>query len=182
MGSTAAPHRPGGSLLPRALGIYLNDHLAGATAGLELCRRAAQNHRGTAHGDALHDLATEIAQDRLSLLRVMETLGVPVRRYKVYGGWMAEKAARLKPNGRVLRRSGLSSVIELELLRLGIEGKAQLWRALLSSAAEDERLDEDRLRELLERAEQQARTAGRLHDEAAAAVLAPGARTAGHGE
>jgi hypothetical protein len=29
------------------VGIYLNDHLAGATGGLELARRAAASHRGS---------------------------------------------------------------------------------------------------------------------------------------
>ncbi|TDC15230.1 hypothetical protein E1265_27075, partial [Streptomyces sp. 8K308] len=42
----------------------------------------------------------EIAQDRTSLLAIMKGLDVPVRRYKVYAGWTAEKVARLKNNGR----------------------------------------------------------------------------------
>ena len=34
----------------RRLDIYLNDHLAGATLGVELSRRAAREHRGTEVG------------------------------------------------------------------------------------------------------------------------------------
>ncbi|HEY5356166.1 MAG TPA: hypothetical protein VIJ82_00465 [Streptosporangiaceae bacterium] len=54
----------------------------------------------------------------------MHLLGIPVRTYKVYAGWLAEKAGRLKFNGRLRARSPLSNLVELELLRLGVEGKA----------------------------------------------------------
>ncbi|MGV9847844.1 hypothetical protein ACWDWU_03430 [Streptomyces sp. NPDC003442] len=40
------------------------------------------------------------------------------------GGRPGEKAGRLKPNGRLRRRSGLSTVLELESPRIGVEGKA----------------------------------------------------------
>jgi hypothetical protein len=43
---------------------------------------------------------------------------------------MGEKAARLKLNGHLLARSPLSSLEELEMLRLGVEGKAAGWRTL----------------------------------------------------
>ena len=37
----------------RRLDIYLNDHFAGATVGLELARRAARENAGTSLGDFL---------------------------------------------------------------------------------------------------------------------------------
>ena len=40
------------------LGIYLNDHLAGSTGGLELARRTAGAHKGTAVSETLSRLAT----------------------------------------------------------------------------------------------------------------------------
>jgi hypothetical protein len=43
---------------------------------------------------------------------------------------MGEKAARLKLNGHLLARSSLSSLEEVEMLRLGVEGKAAGWRTL----------------------------------------------------
>jgi len=62
---------------------------------------------------------------------------VPARRYKVLGGWAAEKVARFKPNGRLLQRSPLSSVVDLESLLLGIEGKRACWRVLRRRAQVD---------------------------------------------
>jgi hypothetical protein len=40
----------------RFLEIYLVDHHAGSTAGLELAKRAARSNRGTPTGDALVEL------------------------------------------------------------------------------------------------------------------------------
>ena len=69
---------------------------------------------------------------------------------------MGEKAGRLKFNGRILSRSTLSDLEELELLRLGVEGKAAGWRTLRTLAGTDARLDADQLDELISRASSQA--------------------------
>ena len=137
------------------LGIYLNDHLAGATGGAGLARRVAGSHGGQ-DGGALRRLAAEIAQDRAALLEVMAALGIPVRGYKVWAGWIGEKAGRLKFNGHLLTRSPLSSLEELEMMRLGVEGKAAGWRTLRALAETDGRLDAGRLDELISRARRQA--------------------------
>ncbi|MDT7562014.1 MAG: hypothetical protein QOG76_638, partial [Pseudonocardiales bacterium] len=75
---------------------------------------------------------------------------------KVYAGWIAEKAGRVKLNGHLLSRSPLSSVTELEGMRLGVEGKTSAWRTLRALAEHDRRLDRTRLDELLARATRQA--------------------------
>jgi hypothetical protein len=141
---------------PSLLGIYLNDHLTGATAGLELFRRAAGGHRGTEAGPVLERLTAEVEADRDSLLGIMRALDVPIRHYKVIGGWAAEKLGRLKPNGRLLSRSPLSSVVELEGLHLGVLGKAAGFRLLRTLADDDPRLDGVALDQLIERALRQA--------------------------
>ena len=138
------------------LGIYLNDHLAGATAGAELVHRMARSHGDGQGARTLRRLAAEITQDRAALLDIMAALGIKVRRYKVGTAWIAEKAGRLKSNGRLLARSPLSDLEELEMLRLGVEGKAAGWRTLRTLAGTDTRLDPGRLDELIARAGQQA--------------------------
>ncbi|HMH94071.1 MAG TPA: hypothetical protein VK586_23700 [Streptosporangiaceae bacterium] len=143
---------------PGLLGIYLNDHLAGATAGTGLAHRmAASGHQRATGGDgALRQLAAEISRDRETLLEFMAALGVPVRAYKLWAAWAGEKAGRLKPNGRLASRSPLSSLEELETLRLGVEGKAAGWRTLRVLAGRDTRLDPARLDDLIARARRQA--------------------------
>jgi hypothetical protein len=104
----------------------------------------------------LGGLVAEIAEDRSALLTIMATLGIPVRGYKVFAAWAGEKAGRLKLNGRLLRRSPLSSLEETELLRMGVEGKASGWRTLRALVRRDSRLDAGHLDELLARADRQS--------------------------
>jgi hypothetical protein len=141
---------------PGLLGIYLNDHLAGATAGSGLAHRMAASGQPPAGGSTVRQLAVEISRDREALLEFMAALGVPVRTYKLWAAWAGEKAERLKPNGRLTSRSPLSSLEELEILRLGVEGKAAGWRTLRVLADRDSRLDPARLDDLIARARRQA--------------------------
>ena len=88
---------------------------------------------------------------------------------------MGEKAARLKLNGHLLARSPLSGLEELEMLRLGVEGKAAGWRTLRVLAETDKRLDPDRLDELIARARRQADLLEELRVRAAGQVIGLGA-------
>ena len=138
------------------LAIYLNDHLAGATAAVELARRAARSNRGSPYGSFLEKLARELHEDRESLLGIMRDLGVGVDRLKVLGGWGSEKLGRLKLNGRLLGYSPLSRVVELEVLSLAVQGKLALWR-LLETMEEDLLASSDvHLAALIDRAQGQA--------------------------
>lgn len=143
------------------LAIYLNDHLAGATAGHELARRTAASNRSSPYGPYLDELAREIDADRRSLLRIMSTLNVRKDPLKICAAWGAEKVARLKPNGRLRSYSPLSRVVELEGLALGVRGKLGLWRSLQRLQPQLAGVDQAELTALCERAEAQL---GRLED------------------
>jgi hypothetical protein len=136
----------------RYLAIYLNDHLAGATLGLELMRRMAKEHDGEL-GALVARLLPEIEADYRSLQSIMRELGVARSRPKLVAAWTAEKLGRLKPNGHVKQRSPLTPLVELEGTVVGITGKRNLWRAL-REATDDESL-RARLDELEQRAEAQ---------------------------
>lgn len=146
-----------------ALSIYLNDHLAGATAGVELARRAASENEGSEFGPVLRDLSVEIQHDRDELISIITGLGHPVDRAKVALGWTAEKVGRLKPNGRLRGYSPLGRLLELEGLLAGVHAKQALWRALLRTG----KADPQRLENLLVRAEQQAGIVEQMHHQAA---------------
>lgn len=136
------------------LAIYLNDHLAGATGGRDLARRAARGNRTSEYGPFLAQLAVEIDRDRDSLLAIMRALDVRVDRLKVAAAWSAEKLARLKLNGRLTGYSPLSRLIELEALALGVHGKLALWRSLEEVGGAGRAGDQD-LAELQRRAGEQ---------------------------
>ena len=57
----------------------------------------------------------------------------------------------LKTNGRLVRRSPLTTVVELEYVRMGVTGKVALWESLKQTELGDQ-FDFD---ELLERASRQ---------------------------
>ena len=141
------------------LAIYLNDHLAGATAGRELVRRARGANEGTELGAYLETLAR------------MGRLEITTDRLKVATGWAAEKAGRLKLNGRVTGYSPLSRLVEVEGLLVAVQGKLAGWRALRELVPHEPRLDAEELDRLAARAERQLEELRAQHHTVAAAAL-----------
>jgi hypothetical protein len=113
------------------LAIYLNDHLAGATGGVELARRLrASNEHDAAFGEPLRRVCEEIEADRATLEQVIGQLGYSRSTVKPAAVWVAEKLGRLKLNGQLRGYSPLSRLLELEGLLIGITGKIGLWQTL----------------------------------------------------
>ena len=139
----------------RLLEIYLADHAAAATAGLELARRVARSNASSSFAEALQRLAGEIQEDRQTLKRVIAELGFRESRAKAALAWAGERAARLKLNGQVTGYSPLSRVLELEALSVGIAGKLALWQSLQSLTQVRRRLPDLDLEELAARAQRQ---------------------------
>jgi hypothetical protein len=154
------------------LRIYLQDHLAGSTAGLELARRTRGANEGTEYGEPLAKIADEIDADRRHLQGIMDDLGFGGDRLKNITAWGVEKVGRLKLNGELTRYSPLSRVVELEGLLTGITGKCGLWVALLEVAPGEPRLDAALLERLRDRAEEQRATVEGLRERAAREAFA----------
>jgi hypothetical protein len=150
-----------------ALHIYLQDHLAGATFGLELVQRCRRNNEGSEFAEPLAELAAEIAGDRRALEGIMRDVGADVSRTKVAVGWMLEKIRRLKPNGGLFEYTRLARVMELESLAIGIAGKRAMWRALDDVASREARLSHHDFSRLAERADDQLSRVEALRLEAA---------------
>jgi hypothetical protein len=147
--------------------IYLNDHLAGATGGVELARRIRKSNAGEREfAPSLGRLCEEIEADRTTLEGLIDGLGVSRDRLKPIGAWVGEKVARLKPNGQLRGYSPLSRVLELEGLAMGITGKKGLWEGLRDRQVEaPPGVD---FEQLAIRAEEQRATVEGLHSLAAA--------------
>ena len=120
------------------LAIYLTDHLAGATAGSRRMRRLADHERSATDGSSLHAIASEIEQDRHTLAAILAAAGVSPRWYKTAPAALAERIGLLKTNGRLIRRTPLTSVVELELMRMAVTGKTALWEALQHTRLRDD--------------------------------------------
>jgi hypothetical protein len=152
------------------LSIYLNDHLAGSTVGVEMARRVRDsNEDDPEFGPPLAELCAEIEADRETLRAVMDRLGVGQSKVKPLAAMLGERMGRLKTNGQLRGYSPLSRLVELEVLQIGVVGKRRLWRALEHTHADD--LSDFDLAELAELATSQLRRLEALHLKAAGLAL-----------
>lgn len=156
----------------RLLGIYLDDHLAGSVAGSRRALRLAEAERTSPQGPVLAALAGEIAEDRVALQTLVKQLGVPQRRYKQVLAGVAERVGLLKLNGRLLRRSPLSTLVEVEGLLMGVRGKLAGWETLRRVLGTATVTDVD-LDDLILRAHAQLGTLEIVHARVADRSLAP---------
>lgn len=141
--------------MDRLLGIYLNDQLAAGVLWRAIARRAQRNNAGTEAGEAVARVAAAIAEDIATFERIMDRLGVRRSRVKPALAMVAERAGRLKLNGRLTSYSPLSRFEELEFLVMGIEGKKVLWQTLRDCAGLAERLPDVDFEALIARAQRQ---------------------------
>jgi hypothetical protein len=109
---------------------YLNDHLAGSTAALNLLDHIVDTAERPEDQLLFGSLRAEVTEDRHVLERVVQRLGGKESSLRHAGGSLAEKAVRLKLMFDDPGRRAFALLESLELLALGILGKRGLWRAL----------------------------------------------------
>ena len=156
-----------------ALDVYLNDHLAGSAAAVELVERIRDNYEGTPLAAHMARLLGEIEADRDTLSAVMERLGVVRSTPKQVAGKVLETLSRFRLNERVTGSPEVTRLMELETLSLGIEGKVSLWRSLSEVVDSRPELAEFDLPTLASRAISQRAGVEPFRLEAAAAALGP---------
>ena len=152
-----------------ALTAYLNDHLAGSAAGVELAEKLRDNNQGTELGRAMVALHHDISEDRDTLESLLGQLELDRHAVKEAAGWMLEKVSRLRLNPALTGSAELTRLMETEALSLGIEGKLAMWLALKEAAATNPSLAGTDYDRLIERARSQ-RGALEPHRLAAAAA------------
>ena len=109
------------------LHTYLNDHLAGSVAALELLDGVIEHHSEDRITKIFRDLRDEIQDDQETLRNLILKLGAEESAIRKAGAWVAEKFSRIKV-GDLDESAGLLQA--LEALALGITGKRLLWRSL----------------------------------------------------
>ena len=156
-----------------ALDSYLNDHLAGSAAAVELVERIRATNEGTPLAAHLEGLGRDIEADRDTLGEVMERLGVVRSTPKQVVGKVMETLSRLRLNERVTGGPEITRLMELETLSLGIEGKVALWRSLNHVAGSRPELAEFDIASLIVQAVGQRSGLEPYRLEAAAGALGP---------
>ena len=155
------------------LDVYLNDHLAGSAAAVELVERIRDNNEGTPLAAHMAGLLGEIEADKDTLSAIMERLGVVRSTPKQVAGKVLETLSRLRLNERVTGSAEVTRLMELETLSLGIEGKVSLWRSLSEVIESRPELVEFDLPTLASRGVSQRAGVEPFRLEAAAAALGP---------
>jgi hypothetical protein len=117
----------------KASASYLNDHLAGAVAALELLADLIEGHKDQPLEKFFVDLRRGIEADVEVLRKLIGTMGVRESVVRKTVAWIAGKFASLKFTGAGEKIGGLGLVQALETLALGIRGKQLLWRSLAAS-------------------------------------------------
>lgn len=148
---------------------YLQDHDAGARAGVDLFTRSAKAHSDPAVREELAQMREKVARERRQIQQMLRSVGGSPSRGKIAATWLGEKVARLKPNRRVASRSPLSDLWELEALLLAVRGKELGFDSLL--ALDDARLDRESIESLRENARHQQEKLQGMHDRTAARAL-----------
>ena len=159
-----APHIPG-SIDGKLLGLYLSDHLSGSTAGVSRIQRMAEAYADTPVAADLARVSAELQRERDQLEGLIHDLGVRQRPHRQAAAWLAEHAGRLKLNGRIVRRSPMTMVLEAELMRAAILGKIGGWQTL-EELAPDLGLDPGTFQKLGDDARSQIDALSRVHDHA----------------
>ena len=142
------------------LRIYLQDHLAAATAGSQRATRLADAEAESVDSAALAGFAADVAADLDALSKLMDTLSVERSWLKTSVAVVREKLGTLKLNGRVTERSPLSTVIELEAIQMAVRGKRSLWETLQAAMPSASPID---FGGLILRADEQLETLSLLH-------------------
>lgn len=112
------------------LTAYLNDHLAGSVAAIELIDDLVNASGDASLKQFLADLKREIESDQKVLEQLIAGAGESEGVIRKAAAWISEKAARAKFKVAGEDFGGLGLVQALEMLALGIRGKELLWRSL----------------------------------------------------
>lgn len=155
------------------LGRYLQAHLAGAGAGIDLFGVGQRRITDRSVVAELAAIRSELLTERRQLVRMAEESGVGDARLLTLSVRLGAQVALLGPRGNWMRRTSGTDVALLEAMRDAVSGKIAGWQALLAVVEDHPQLDRDELENLLAQAERQLATLIRLHRTLAERALAP---------
>ena len=119
-----------------ALGIYLNDHLAGSVAGLEAMERLRDAHQDTPLGRALDVLRRGAQHDQDVLRELLLSIDVAERSTHKTLAWIGEKVSRMKLSVDSEDAGDVSFFEAIETLTLAFRGRIALWTMLATIGPE----------------------------------------------
>jgi hypothetical protein len=155
----------------RNLATYLNDHLAGSVAGMELIDHLVKLYAGQPGERVAIHIRDSIAADRKDLDSLMARLKITQSAPRKAAAWLSEKFAEIKVKLDDLQEGSLRRLELWEALSVGIEGKRLLWVSLGSVVEGKSKLAVVNLAKLERRAEEQRRDVETMRVKAAKAAF-----------
>ena len=156
----------------KGLTTYLNDHLAGSVAALEIVDHLIEHAQTSRWQTSLVQLRKEIEEDQDILRDLLKKLGGTESPMRKAAAWLSEKIGEVKLRLDDGGNGELRLFEALEALSLGIQGKLALWRALATAAARVSALQQLDYAELERRGTKQFEQTDTLRLEAAVEALA----------
>jgi hypothetical protein len=123
-----------------ALKRYLQDHLAGSVAALQLMETLADHERGLPLEQKLRGLHYEVTEEQERLKAILARLEAEESPLKRATAWLTEKLHRGRLAFAERTDPALARLEGLESLALGLQGKLALYRALEDVAPNQPRL------------------------------------------
>jgi hypothetical protein len=134
--------------------VYLNDHLAGATAGVDLAKQASERHDGELR-EFFAQLADEVSADYNTLTSLMDQMDAHASGAKEVLAKAGSEISDTKFSGESTDDPEFGTFITLETLSIGVEGKLCMWKALKVVADDYPELSSADIDTLIERAQSQ---------------------------
>jgi hypothetical protein len=153
------------------LTTYLNDHLAGSVAAVELLDYLIKLQPGSAVERELAAVRAEVEEDQKTLQSLLREVGGKESPVRKAAAWLTEKLGQAKLRLDDPGNGELRVLEALEALTLGIQGKAALWRALAAASAQLPQLQQLDLAALEQRALKQSQRIDSLRLRAAPKAL-----------
>ena len=127
---------------------HMKTHLMGASGGTAAFERVAHTHGIPEVATGLKAMAEEIKQEREWLRGMMTDVGIEPSAISKLASQGAETVARFRPTLRLLGRSELMDVLQLEALYAAVATKRNGWRYMRQAARAGANLDVAQLDEL----------------------------------
>lgn len=112
------------------LHTYLNDHLAGSVAALELLDHLIETEREPEAREFFVSLQRDIAAHQEVLKDLLRRLDGTESRLRKAGAWISEKIGEIKLRMDEAPGAGLRELEACETLALGLQGQIAMWTAL----------------------------------------------------
>lgn len=153
------------------IGHYMQVHLAGAAAGIDLFGLSRRRISDPEVAREIHRIRGELVDERARLVRMAEECGTGDSLVLTTLTRVGAQVPLLGPRGNWLRRTPVTDLALLETMRDAVAGKIAGWQALLEVVDEHPALDRGELEWLLRQGEEQHDTLTRAHRTVASRAL-----------